>query len=620
MPSSCGAGHEKRSTNYLTALPVLATTEMGLFEVVVLVFSLYLTTVIADEVTCESENGGTCNVAGAGCYRDAIRCSLPSRSVPPTQNTPACTNGVCSVQQDSGTSCNVPESVNITASTFNSDFFNVHVSWSVYEGYPGHGFRVRLKQRFNTFIDPDYLDLGCVCLNASQRNYSFYKLQYMPNYQLLAQVSMLPAPCVKSSVIPFPASCLDLPYDPIHCRFPAYNSPRNVRAYRSIGENSTEKSILISWEPPIVPSPYPEPTMYYVEVSNHDLGGPILKTNNTTSVSVHHLNASTTYQVRVTTYVPCSGARDRFGCKYGSWVQVMSEPSSSIILPTPMLSSTVVAMTTESPPHSSVIPRSRIPPSGNNIVIPVASSVAGALLLVIVIAISIVIASKCGRGWTGTSRYEILPSDNHCTPVQREYSSQTVSVQRISIADHCPPPFIVESGYPQHEQDLSLSVQSDQPRLNASHTVLVIYSLDSSDHDERIILEHLLVGLQRYQIAAVTAKTDLVRGNLPLWIEEQMNKADAVLCVCNEAFFKEWNRDSSTDMYTSRAVAHSLSQSKDLSKFIGIVLLKQSDRRFIPSAYLAGPQSFLVDETEDIARFVARVSQFELPSCSGVST
>ena len=607
---------------------MLATTNMGLFEVVVLVFSLYLTTVIADEVTCESESGGTCNLAGAGCYRDAIPCSLPSRSVP-TQNTPACTNGVCSVQQD--TSCSVPKSVQITASTFDSDFFNVHVSWSVYERYPGHGFRVRLKQRYNNDTDPDYLDLGCVCLNASQRNYSFYMLQYMPNYHLLAQVSMLPCAQVKSSEIPFPAGCLDLPYDHIHCRLPAYNSPRNVRAYRSIGENSVEKSILISWEPPIVPSPYPEPTMYYVEVNNHDLGGPILKTNNTTSVSVHHLNASITYQVRVTTYVPCSGApADRFGCKYGSWVQVMSEPSSSIILPTPMLSSTVVAMTTESPPHSSVIPQSRIPPSGNNIVIPVASSVAGALLLVIVIAISIVIATKCGRGWTG-SRYEILPSDNHCTPVQREYSSTTVSVQRLpstSIADRCPPPFIVESGYPQHERDLSLSVQSDQPRLNASHTVLVIYSLDSSDHDEHIILEHLLVGLRRYEIAAVTAKTDLPRGNLPLWIEEQMNKADAVLCVCNEAFFKEWNRDSSTDMYTSRAVAHSvksyiggtLSQSKDLSKFIGIVLLKQSDRRFIPSAYLAGSQSFLVDETEDIARFVASVSQFELPSCSGVST
>ena len=603
---------------------MLATTKMGLFEVVVLVFSLYLTTVIADEVTCESENGGTCNVAGAGCYRDAIPCSLPSRSVP-TQNTPACTNGVCSVQQDSGTSCNVAESVHITASTFDSDFFNVHVSWSVYEGYPVHGFRVRLKQQFNNASDPDYLDLGCVCLNASQRNYSFYMLQYMPNYQLLAQVSMLPCEIqfrTSVPIIPFPAGCLDLPYDPIHCRLPTYSSPRNVRAYRSIGEN-TEKGILISWEPPIVPSPYPEPTMYYVEVNNHDLDGPIFKTNNTTSVSVHHLNASTTYQVRVTTYVPCSGAPDRFGCKYGSWVQVMSEPSSSIILPTPMLSSTVVAMTTESPPHSS-----RIPPSGNNIVIPVASSVAGALLLVIVIAISIVIASKCRRGWTGTNRYEILPSDNHCTPVQREYSSQTVSVQRISIADRCLPPLIVESGYPQHERNLSLSVQSDQPQLNASHTVLVIYSLDSSDHDEHIILEHLLVGLRRYQIAAVTAKTDLPRGNLPLWIEEQMNKADAVLCVCNEAFFKEWNRDSSTDMYTSRAVAHSvksyiggtLSQSKDLSKFIGIVLLKQSDRRFIPSAYLAGSQSFLVDETEDIARFVARVSQFELPSCSGVST
>ena len=96
-----------------------------------------------------------------------------------------------------------------------------------------------------------------------------------------------------------------------------------------------------------------------------------------------------------------------------------------------------------------------------------------------------------------------------------------------------------------------------------------------------------------------------------------MKKADAVLCVCNEAFFKEWTSNPST-VYTSRAVAHSLksfiggtlSQSEDLSKF-GIVLLKQSDKQFIPSTYLAGTHSFLIDETENIARFVAEVSHFE---------
>jgi len=117
----------------------------------------------------------------------------------------------------------------------------------------------------------------------------------------------------------------------------------------------------------------------------------------------------------------------------------------------------------------------------------------------------------------------------------------------------------------------------------------------------------------------VTPK-NLQRGNLPFWIEEQVKKADAVLCVCNEAFFKEWTSNPST-VYTSRAVAHSLksfiggtlSQSEDLSKF-GIVLLKQSDKQFIPSTYLAGTQQFLINETEKIARFVARVSHFEVPA------
>lgn len=622
---------------------------MWLFKVVVLVFSLYLATVVADEVTCESESGGTCNLASYNCRIEHAddNCTSASRSLNrPIPSTPVC--GECPGQVNSSSPPMVPILVNVSASPFDSYYFNVHVSWSVYqEDYEAiQGFRVRLKQRNRDDNDADRWSDGCVCLNATQRNYSFtynQHFQYVNNYYLSAEVMILPVRSARSedeelntrtAIMPFPSSCYALPYDPIHCRLQLYSSPRNVRAYRSIHrmETSTEKSIRISWEPP--ESQHPEPTMYYVQVNDHDVSGYnyIFKTTNTTSVSVHHLNTSIMYQVRVRTYVPCSGPPSYFGCSFAtSWVQVMSEPSSSTIPPIPMLSSTMVtestpsstlvAMTTASTPsstvvamttvstHSPVIPESGTPPSGNNIAIPVAGSVGGALLVVIIVLISIIIAVK--RRVHKQSSYEILPS--------------------TSIDDHSPPQLIVRSGCPQHDSNetvtvqrdysqhdwnSTLPVQSDHCQQNASHTALVVYSLDSSERDEHLVLQYLISDLRKYYIAAVTPK-NLQRGNLPFWIEEQVKKADAVLCVCNEAFFKEWTSNPST-VYTSRAVAHSLksfiggtlSQSKDLSKF-GIVLLKQSDKQFIPSTYLAGTQSFLIDETENIARFVAEVSHFE---------
>jgi len=631
---------------------------MGIFNVVVLVFSLYLATVVADEVTCESESGGTCNLASHNCFieHEYDNCTLFRRSrnhlVP---FAPEC--GECPGQQNVSEVSMIPLYVDVSASTFDSSYFNVHVSWGVAEGDPVQGFQVRLEQRHDDVPDPDLKNLGCICLNASQRNYTFthnIALSYLSSYKLRAEVMILPKSyhadhrvIVKTGEVAFPSSCRDLPYDPIHCRPPPYSQCTDVRAYRSIHRmegTNTEKSIKISWEPPTVSSPYPEPTMYYVEVNDYDVGGYIFKTANTTSVSVHHLNTSIMYQVGVHTYVPCSGSPSLFGCGFASWVDVMSEPSSSTFPPMPMLSSTMVAMTTELTPSSTVVamvaesnPSSTMVamvtestpspvlqgsgtlPSGSNIVIPVVSSVAGALLVVIVILISITIARK--RWVRKQSRYGSLPSIDDSDPppliVRGSYTQRDIVTVQSGYPQH--DTVTVQSTYPQHDWTPTLPVQDDHCQQNASHTALVVYSLNSSEHDEHLVLQYLISDLRKYNVAAVTPK-NLQRGNLPFWIEEQVKKADAVLCVCNEAFFKEWTSNPST-VYTSRAVAHSLksfiggtlSQSEDLSKF-GIVLLKQSDKQFIPSTYLAGTQQFLINETEKIARFVARVSHFEVPA------
>ena len=595
---------------------------MGVVELVVLVFSLCLVAVAASDVTCESEYRGTCNLTSNTCYHDhqydpCISNVYRSRNHPLPQK-PNC--GVCPQQSSSGYEIQ-PRWVIVTASTYDSTYFNVHVSWDIYDEDSDlvEGFRVRLgQQRDGGGPDLDVRNFSCVCLNASHRNFTFTynrDLQYKKsgNYELIAQVMMLPLvkdgnsvesqeANTKTNNTRFPSSCRDLPYDPIHCEPPEYGPPKNVHAYSSTlglgGNNSEEMSIRVSWGPPQVTSPYPKPTVYYVQVqdASHDLCVFNVKTNNTHSVSIHHLNASLTYNVNIVTYVPCC-AGGHHGCSFPSnWVKVVPEPSSSPIpmLPTTMSVSSIIISTVTASPTAT--PLSRAPPSGNNITEPIviASSIAGVLILAIFVAVGIVIASrKCFT--CRSSSYDSLPQSEDRQIVIHCHPPQTRPVR-------APPP------------------HSISPNSRTSYTVLVVYSPDSSEDDEKLILQLLVRELRKRYIDTVTPK-DLQRGNLPLWMEDQMKRADAVLCVCNEAFSKEWNKNPETT-YTSRAVVHSLkaiiggslSQSKDLSTFLGIVLLKQSDKRFIPSNYLAGTQSFLVDETEDIARFVAQVPHFEVPS------
>ena len=390
---------------------------MGVVKLVVLVFSLCLVAVAASDVTCESEYGGTCNLTSDTCYQDhqydpCISNVYRSRNHP-LPPKPSC--GVCPRQQSSSGYAMQPQWVIVTASTYDSTYFNVHVSWGIYDREDSdsvEGFRVRLRQQRDGGA-PDLL--GCVCLNASHRNYTFTyngDLQYKTsgNYMLVAQVMMLPldgnnvdpqGANTKTNTTRFPSTCRDLPYDPIHCEPPEYDPPKNVHAYSSIhglGGNSEEMSIRVSWGPPQVTSPYPQPTVYYVVVQdvNRDLRVFNVKTNNTHSVSIHHLNASLTHEVSIVTYVPCSVA-DHHGCSFPSnWVKVVPELSSS---PVPMpsttmaVSSIIISTVTASP---TATPLSGTLPSENNITEPIiiASSIAGVLILAIVVAIGIVIAME----------------------------------------------------------------------------------------------------------------------------------------------------------------------------------------------------------------------------------
>ena len=145
-------------------------------------------------------------------------------------------------------------------------------------------------------------------------------------------------------------------------------------------------------------------------------------------------------------------------------------------------------------------------------------------------------------------------------------------------------------------------------------SVLVIYSPRCPTEDKHVLLQFLLSDLQSYDICSTSHDWHL-KGNIPMWIEQEVKRSTAVLCVCNRQFQQEWEQQVSADCtvaYTLQQLIYALlSQCEDLSSKFAVVLLRQSDRHFIPTQYLQSVKRFYVNEVKEIAHFVKRVPPYE---------
>ena len=98
-------------------------------------------------------------------------------------------------------------------------------------------------------------------------------------------------------------------------------------------------------------------------------------------------------------------------------------------------------------------------------------------------------------------------------------------------------------------------------------------------------------------------------------MEHEIEKATAVLCVCNKDFQREWEGIPSNGgipvvNFLKHLIHGTVSCGKSLAKF-ATVLLEHGDKDCIPSLYLQGePRSFLVTEVEEIAKFVQNIPSY----------
>jgi hypothetical protein len=102
-------------------------------------------------------------------------------------------------------------------------------------------------------------------------------------------------------------------------------------------------------------------------------------------------------------------------------------------------------------------------------------------------------------------------------------------------------------------------------------------------------------------------------------MEEEIKMATVVLCVCNSDFCREWNQSPSNGNIPvvgllKHLIHATISRGDSLAKF-ATVLLSREDRDCIPSLYLQGePRRFMVDQLEEITRFVQDMPSYTIHS------
>ena len=139
--------------------------------------------------------------------------------------------------------------------------------------------------------------------------------------------------------------------------------------------------------------------------------------------------------------------------------------------------------------------------------------------------------------------------------------------------------------------------------------VFVSYSAQSTLEEKGSVLQHLIHRLRSYHGIHASSHDFLVqRGVLAYTLEEEICHSSAVLCVCNKAFYDEWNGNipppqASTVAYIKSLLAADLQCGKDISKY-AVVLLKKRDVQYIPTHYLSSCKQFNIMDTDSIVRFV----------------
>lgn len=144
--------------------------------------------------------------------------------------------------------------------------------------------------------------------------------------------------------------------------------------------------------------------------------------------------------------------------------------------------------------------------------------------------------------------------------------------------------------------------------------VLIVYSQTLSEAQRRDILTNLVQRLNEdYQgIKPLCCHTVPMDRQPSIWLQQEVPKADIVLCVCTEQSLQEWEARMSTMFGTIKMIIEArICKDEEYSNF-ATILLDASDKKYIPDL-LQTNRKFEIDDLDSIVRYITGIPLFVLP-------
>ncbi len=574
----------------------------------------------ASSVVCEVDNPHGACVSGVETCLEAHRGEQCDRDyghnvdgVSPIANPPVCdkqSDNACNIpgwhvgSKDEAARCD-PDEVKVTFHHFSADLYIVEVQW-VYEAEScGHleqllGVQVLLDGAGLRCSDDSaggwvYNDC-CYCITTDGQAQGSYNITvlYDNSDQASVKVSSFPqsngnADYTTEKVFNRFMDCYDsdgpndeprLPPDLERCGVPNYGEPTNIQITSYLSpDNDYEMSATLTWDPPAIVSTYtqyPSPTDHYVRVRANQKpdfrcgSAPndtlCFRVTNSSRLTFHHLNPSDRYYVGLEAYGNCVGRASPYymhgcGAKASAWFMKPTYSSVSSALPT--ASPSPVATTRTSTNTSSLV-------------IGLSVGLTGLVLITVCVLL-------CAVACIVKRRRSRVCHTPFCAVIPTEITT------RIWDSDTGPGRLVDEcTGEPVYR------------------STLVVYSDNSPELEKTVICAHLIAGLRENYSIDATCHECFVGGDLVVQIANKIEEVDAVLCVCNPAFYNDWKSERPTPVINvlKQRITGDVTWGGTLEKFAVVFLNVRDKDKCIPDQFLRVTKCFLVDELNNMALFI----------------
>lgn len=415
------------------------------------------------------------------------------------------------------------------------------------------------------------------------------------------------------------SNCYDprLPADLDHCGIPMYSEPTNLKINNPMSKLDTDiYEATISWDPPLTDHDYPNPTDYYVRVqANKSVD---FKVTDGTVLTLTNLSSSTVYVVYVRAYRRCSGVAET-----SSWRRGCGPTASTTLAymdPTPVQ------------PGNSM---------SDSAAVGIAVGVCVSVLSLVVAAVAVTVClfifykrksqiSLLDPGSKVRIREGLCVPSNNIAIQPREQdlfepppdgalhpTCPQIHERLCTPTDNVPTPPIKQA---------SLTLSSRNPHtgepencsspIEEGHSsVLVVYSDRSHEMEKAEILRTLIGALRQERGIKSTCHDYFLRGDSMVFqIADTLQQAGAVLCICNPAFYADWNSEQPPPVINAlkQMIGAEIMSGGNLSKYATVFMYDQDRRTCIPRGFLQNTRQFLISDVEGIVGFVKNVPSIEV--------